>query len=107
MLIVENLITYWKVFGSSEVPIPKGAETLIADTIQALEEYKKVLQGESKQRAKRSSDFIPTGNIFAVIYQVNVDQNVDLAFGNIITLSAFTLRTLFLLTPVALYCPSA
>jgi len=44
LLTVENLLTYWRMFGTSELKMPKGAETLVEDTIKALEEYKEILQ---------------------------------------------------------------
>lgn len=47
LLAIKNLITYWRMFGSTEVPIPKGAETLIKDTLQALEEYKEILEKQT------------------------------------------------------------
>jgi len=41
---IKNLLTYWRLFGTSEIKTPKGAETLIEDTVQALEEYKEILE---------------------------------------------------------------
>ena len=50
LLDIQNLLTYWRMFGTSEVKVPKGAETLIKDTIQALEEYETILR---KPKGKR------------------------------------------------------
>lgn len=44
LLTITNLLFYWRMFGTSEIKMPKGAETVIGDTIQALEEYRKILQ---------------------------------------------------------------
>ena len=46
---IKNLLTYWRLFGTSEIKTPKGAETLIKDTVQALEEYKEILEQKEEE----------------------------------------------------------
>ena len=46
LLEIDNLLTYWRIFGTAELPMPKGANNLIKDTIQALEEYRVIIKGK-------------------------------------------------------------
>jgi len=53
LLKIENLLTYWRVYRSTELPKkPHGIEPIITDTIEALQEYRDFLKEKGLEQGK-------------------------------------------------------